>query len=70
MYLGPGFILWWNKIFDFHLLKLSRSEDEITRCDLITKCLAYLRYAKGNLRLVCINKKVETLTTSLNHHQH
>src|SRR6266568_7608703 len=44
-----------HKIFDFHLLELTRSKDKITRADLVAERLALLRQTKRHIRIKAVN---------------
>src|SRR5690606_32608158 len=53
--LRPEFVFRLDKVFDFHLLELTRTEDKITRSNLVTKCLTNLRDTKWDLHPPGIN---------------
>ena len=58
-YLGPRVILRLNKVFNFHLLKLSAAENKIARSDFVAEGLANLSDAKGDLKRKKIRVKIE-----------
>ena len=44
-----------NEVLNLHLLKLAATEDEVARCNFITKCLALLSDTKRQIRIKSIN---------------
>ena len=65
MQLRPGFLIRRAEIFHLHLLKFSRTENEVTRCDFIAKRFTDLGNSEGHLHACRIHNIFEMNENSL-----
>src|SRR3989344_6062169 len=54
-----------DKIFNFHLFKFAKSENEISWCNFITESFTYLCYAERKFRMKSIHRVFEVYKYTL-----